>query len=51
MNAAPIGRISMKFYAGDFWETPNLVKVGQKYRSLYMKTQVRFVVAGDTHSP
>jgi hypothetical protein len=27
------------------------MKFGQKYRALYMKTQVRFVVAGDTHSP
>jgi len=27
------------------------LKVGQKYRALYMKTQVHFVAAGYTHSP
>jgi hypothetical protein len=28
-------------------EIPNLVKIGQKHRALYMKYYVRFIVAGD----
>ena len=32
-------------------ENPNLVKIGQKYRTLYMKTYVSFIVAGDIISP
>jgi hypothetical protein len=27
-------------------ETPNLVKIGPKYRALYMKTAVFLIVAG-----
>lgn len=31
--------------------TPNLITVGQKYRESYMKTSVRFIVAGNINSP
>ena len=32
--------------------TPNFVKIGRKYRALYMETEVGFtVVAGDIKSP
>jgi hypothetical protein len=51
----PLDGFPWSFMLGTFtktcWETPNLMKVGQKYRTLYVKTQVRVVVAGDTHSP
>jgi hypothetical protein len=44
----------MTFDTGDFMKrrrkNPNLVKMGQKYRARYVKTQVLFV-AGDTKSP
>jgi hypothetical protein len=32
-------------------EDPNLVKIRQKYRALYMKTEERFIVAGDIKLP
>jgi hypothetical protein len=32
-------------------ENPNLIKIGQKYRTLYMKTEVRFIVDGEIKSP
>jgi hypothetical protein len=32
-------------------EIPNLFNIEQKYRALYVKTEVRFVVAGDINSP
>jgi hypothetical protein len=32
-------------------ETRNSVKIEQKYRALYMKTEVRFIVAGEINSP
>ena len=32
-------------------EIPNLVKIGQKYQALYMKSQVRFIVAGNIKLP
>jgi len=32
-------------------ENPNLIKIGQKYRTLYMQTYVRFIVAGDIKMP
>ena len=42
ISAAPTGRIFGKFYTGTFTkiccETPNLVKIGQQYWALYMKT-------------
>jgi hypothetical protein len=45
----------MKFDTGDFreicLENPNLVKIGQKYRALYMEIKVCFTVAGDIKSP
>jgi len=28
-------------------ETPNLAKIAQKYRTLYLKTSARFIVTGD----
>jgi hypothetical protein len=41
---------------GDFYmtvcqETPNLIKIGQKYVALYMKTFIHLIVAGDRNSP
>jgi hypothetical protein len=30
--------------------TPNLVEIRQKYRALYMKTEIRFTVAGDINT-
>jgi len=41
---------------GDFYmtvcqETPNLVKTGQKYVALYMKSYIHFIVARDVNSP
>jgi hypothetical protein len=27
-------------------ESPNFVKIGQKYRTLYMKTYVSYIVSG-----
>jgi len=35
---APTGRILVKFVIGDFYENPNLGKIGQEYRALYVKT-------------
>jgi len=32
-------------------ETPNLAKIGQKYRAIDTKTEVSFIVAGGTQSP
>jgi thiol-disulfide isomerase/thioredoxin len=55
IRAAPTGRISVKFRIGDFYENlsrnPSLVDIGQKYRVLYMKNEVRFIVADDIKSP
>jgi hypothetical protein len=38
---APTGRISVKFFIGDFIkiceDNPKLVKIGQKYQQTYMK--------------
>jgi len=31
-------------------EIPNLAKIGQTYRTLYMRTSIRFTVAGDIKS-
>jgi hypothetical protein len=45
----------MKFGIEDFYENlsrkSSLVKIGQKYGPLYMKTYLGFIVAGDTKSP
>jgi hypothetical protein len=51
----PAGRISMKSHIGEFKKkicagTANLVKMEQKYRSLCMNTELRFVVSGDIKS-
>jgi hypothetical protein len=32
-------------------ETPNLAKIGQKYRAIGMKTEESFIVAGGIQSP
>jgi hypothetical protein len=32
-------------------ENPNLVKIGQKFWALYIKTKTPFIVAGDIVSP
>jgi len=32
-------------------ENQNLVKIGQKYRVIYLKTSVNFIVAGNIKSP
>jgi hypothetical protein len=54
ISEVPTGRISVKFYAGEFSENmskePNFVKIGQKYRELCMKAYVTFMVAGDNKS-
>ena len=43
---SPPGQIYMKFRIEDFIkigrEIPNLVKIGQRYRALYMETEARF---------
>jgi hypothetical protein len=48
ISEAPIGRIFMKLDIGNFTkicrETPDLVKIGQKYRALYTKTLNTFLV-------
>jgi hypothetical protein len=31
-------------------ENPNLVKIGRKYRALYMQIRASFIVAGDGKS-
>ena len=53
ISAAPTRRISVKFVIGDFMkicrENLDLVKIGQK-QTLYMKTYVRFIVAGYINS-
>jgi len=49
ISAPPTGRIFVKFDAKDLVE--NLVRVGQQYRPLYVKTQVRLIVACDVNSP
>jgi hypothetical protein len=42
ISALPTAKIPIKFDIGDLyeisWETANLVKIGQKYEALYMKT-------------
>ena len=41
ISAAPTGRISVKFYIDMeliLTLNPNLIKIGQKYRALYVKT-------------
>ena len=32
-------------------ETPNFVKIRQKYRAFYVKNAVNFIVSGDVSSP
>jgi hypothetical protein len=50
INAAPMGRISMKFDICNLYENlsrkSKLIKIRQNYRTLYMKTWVRFIVIG-----
>jgi len=45
----------LKYDIGDFYEnppkTPNLVKIGEKYRALYRKTSVSVRVSGDITWP
>ena len=31
-------------------ENPSVIRIGQKYQALYMKTAVRFIVAGNIKS-
>jgi hypothetical protein len=54
-TAIPNGRILLKFDIEDFYEnlskTPNLVIIGQKYRALYIKTQVLFIVPTNIKLP
>jgi hypothetical protein len=53
ISAVPTERISVKFVVGNFTKNCryilDLVKIGQK-QTLYMKTYVRFIVAGYTNS-
>jgi hypothetical protein len=50
----PLEEILWNFMLGTFvkicQQTPNLVKVGPKYRAHHMKTLVRLIVAGDIDS-
>ena len=52
----PIRHIFVEIDTGYFYmkvrqETPNLVKTGQKYVALYMKTYIYFIVVSDINSP
>jgi len=53
VRAAPTGRISV--HVGDIFKnmlrSSSLVEIGQKYRTLCMKTEVCFIVADDIKSP
>jgi hypothetical protein len=55
ITAAPTGKISVKFGIEGFYKkncrNPNLVKIGQKYRALYIRIYEVFIVAGDIKSP
>jgi hypothetical protein len=54
-SAVPTRWIFLKFDFGDFYENlsrnPNLVIIGQKYRALYMNSQVPFIVPTNIKSP
>jgi hypothetical protein len=54
-SEVPTRWIFLKFDFEDFYENlsrnPNLVIIGQKYRALYMNTQVSFIVSTDMKSP
>jgi len=55
ISTAATGRIYVIFDTGDFMnicrECPNLVTMGHKYLAIYMKIQVRFIVASDIKLP
>lgn len=54
ITAAPTRRISLKFDIGAYMKIcqgyVNLVKIGQKYRELYMNSEVCCTVASDIKS-
>jgi hypothetical protein len=41
----------VKIDIGEFYEIPDLVKIEQKFRKLYMKTKIGFLVASEISSP
>jgi len=51
ISGVPTGRICVEFGRGTSVElcrkNLNFIKIGQKYRALYGKTEVRFITAGD----
>jgi len=51
----PLDRCPWNFILGDFMKlchiNPNLITIRQKYRTLYMKTELCFIVVSDTNSP
>jgi hypothetical protein len=55
ISTTPTGRISVKLDAGDLYGSllinPIMVKIGQEYRALYMKTYVCYIVTGDINLP
>ena len=55
ISAAPTERIYVNFDISTSMkmcrEIPNLAKIGQKYRTLYVKASFPFVVAGDVKLP
>jgi hypothetical protein len=54
ISGSPIGWISVKLILGTSTkicrETQNLVKIGQEYQALHMKTHLHFIVHGDINS-
>jgi len=41
----------LEIYMKIWRKIPNCVQIGQKYRELYMKISIGFIVAGDTEAP
>jgi hypothetical protein len=54
VSRSPIEWISVKLILGTSikicQETPNLVKIRQKYQALHMKMHIHFIVSGDINS-
>jgi hypothetical protein len=55
ISAAPTGQISVKFEVEDFYKksfrNPNLVKIGQKYVTLCIKTREVSLFVGEIKLP
>ena len=54
-SGTPSGKISVKFDSEGFYkiyrDTPNLLRIGQKYLVHYINTLVLPIVVGDINSP